>query len=87
MGANKGSALACRDWTGYLADAMDDLLIGWDHYSDMAVGASSEDRSIAREELKALYKEWDGSAPTEQELEAFADRYDATLREKSSLVN
>ena len=83
MGQNKATAIASRDWDLFLADAIDDLLTGWDNYSEMAGGASEVDRENARSEYRDRCAEWDGSAPTVEAQNAFADRYDSALRAKA----
>ena len=81
MGQHKGSALAANDWGLYICDGLDDLLLSWDCYADMANGASEADRQQAKKAYVAMWQEWDGTMPSNEEQEAFADRYDALLRE------
>ena len=83
MGQYKETAKACNDWDGYLRDGISDLMEGWEDYEAMASGASEVDRHMAKEELRDRYREWDGSEPTVEQMEAFADSYDAALRERA----
>jgi hypothetical protein len=80
MGCHHETAIAARDFCPLLEDAIEDLMQCWDCYLDMKDGASEEDRWAAKETLKEMYLEWDGSIPTEEEQEDFADRYDARLK-------
>ena len=83
MGQHKGTAFACRDWSLAKSDLLDDLMEGWDSYADMANGASDVDRSNARDALNELSQEWDGTIVPDDDLDAFADEYDAALRSAS----
>ena len=79
MGEHRETALAARDWNLLVEDAIQDLLDSWDSRSDMAGGASDEDRAIAREMFAELCEAW-GAPVTDEEAEEFCDRYDAALK-------
>ena len=79
MGEHRQTALAARDWDLFVQDAIQDLLDSWDARSDMAGGASEEDREIAKAEYAELCEAW-GAPVTDEEAEEFCDRYDAALR-------
>ena len=80
MGAYRETALAARDWDLFVQDAIQDLLDSWWDSSDMmALGASEEDREIAKSKYAELCEAW-GAPVTDEEAEEFADLYDAALK-------
>lgn len=79
MGEHRQTALAARDWNLLVSDAIQDLLDSWDAISDMAGGASEEDREIAKAKYAELCEAW-GAPVTDEEAEEFCDRYDAALK-------
>lgn len=79
MGEHRQTALAARDWNLLVKDAIQDLLDSWDSSDMMALGASEEDRAIAKSKYEEICAAW-GAPLADEEAEEFADRYDAALK-------